>query len=409
MDFLQFLRLQNLFNPSQMDNSMNPNPISMGPESIPSNQPIQSNSPARFTPPNQVDDIEGMLSRLYTPEHNMQDRLMGLMNNYPTEAPVSTGRRIGASAVGALTDIGRMFGGVGNGEQAYDDITGKTKFREDLFNWKNKVEPTERLATLEKQNNTNERTMAMQTISAKLREEAEQHRVEKNDKDYQIKQQRADAYDFKVRNPLMKIVIPKGGNIMAMDPVTGQLHDTGIDSGSLSDADKAALTQENKLEQIDVNQKNTEKNINTKHENTLDEIGARAKEARTTKSTPSGNAPNANKPELPTQTRVRQLNKARELYNSRPDLRPFIKITGNEFQITPPGSGGMFDSAGPNPAQYKELNDAIYGSTPPAPTSSHGVTNQPTNQPKAPVAPKGWKYVPKPGGGWTAVKDNGGV
>jgi hypothetical protein len=447
LDILQKLRLQSLYGgqfPSDGDTMMGVDPSMMTDPSLPPMLPQDGNNimgvdfssiPQGYDNPNQPqlnqpnqppsNDINGWLKELYNPEHAQQTRLTNLMDSYPQEPNPSKGRRIGGAMVGALADIGRMYGGVGNGKAAFDEITGKTKYRENIQDWQNKIAPAERAATLEKQSNTNERTMAMQTIADKLRQEAQAHKEANDEINAKIRQQRADVYEFKAKNPGMKLVVTKGGNVQAMDPITGELHDTGIPTGSLSDADKAALTHDYTSQEIDQRGGIQKDIVGLRHDNTDEEIDRRGSQARDTKATPSGNLTGANKPELPSQTRIRQFNKARELYNSRPDLRPFITLGTNDFKVTAPSKSMFGGAKGPNDKQYKEINDSIYGATGNlAPIPSHGggdtsvlpspgqgnkgVVNNPQSA-VAPKAPAGWKYVPKPGGGWTAVRDNGGL
>lgn len=430
LDFLQNLRLQTLYNPSFW-NSMSNNGMPQGSTSIPNMEPTfpmdmgpQNVDPGMSAPPPNPnpmgggdDKIGNWLAQLYTPEHQQSDRLDTMLNTYPNrESPEFQHKGVG----GFLTKLAAIAGGMQQGPGMYSEVMDH-KFNDKLKDWQTQIGPVERAATLEKQTNTNERTMAMQTIANRLRDEAQQHKEQNDAVNAQIRQQRADVYEFKAKNPGMKLVITKGGNVQAMDPITGEMHDTGIPSGSLTDADKAALTHDYTSKEITQRGEETRKTQDVKHEDTMEEIGARGEQARTTKSTPSGTGNNP-RPELPSQTRVRQFNKARELYNSRPDLRPFIKINGtNDFQITAPGKSFLGNPQGPTPQQYKEINDAIYGDMGGmAPVSSHGPSNTPVlpspgqgnkgtvNTPQSPVAPKapaGWKYVPKPGGGWTAVPD----
>jgi hypothetical protein len=67
----------------------------------------------------------------------------------------------------------------------------------------------------------------------------------------EIAQHRADIYDFKAKHPNAQIIRTKGGNIHIYDPVTQTTHDTGIDSGTLSDEDEINLKGEHRIEAID--------------------------------------------------------------------------------------------------------------------------------------------------------------
>ncbi len=78
--------------------------------------------------------------------------------------------------------------------------------------------------------------------------------------------QRADAYDFGVRNPQGQVIQPRGGNAVVVDRRTGQAKDTGVAMGTMTEKDK--LVQQ--------------------AENALNAIGARGDEARETENTRQG-------------------------------------------------------------------------------------------------------------------------
>jgi len=210
-----------------------------------------------------------------------------------------------------------------------------------------------------------------------------------------IQSQRAAIYDWKAKNPNMRIMAIKGGNLIAINPQTGESHDLGISSGSLSDEDRLELTQENTLGRI------------TKQgEVTSRQIEERGEQQRTTKRVPTTQV---EREELPTQTKVRQFNKAREAINTHPEWAPFIKMGTNDFSIEAPDPGSEYfginiGAGGPSKDIYDAINKFIYTSeskksVKPSILSKPGLTKS-----TAPVAPKGWKYIPKPGGGWTAVE-----
>lgn len=66
-----------------------------------------------------------------------------------------------------------------------------------------------------------------------------------------ISKQRADIYKFKSEHPNIQIIRTKGGNIQIYDPADKTTHDTGIDSGTLSDEDEINLKSGKKLEEQD--------------------------------------------------------------------------------------------------------------------------------------------------------------
>lgn len=73
-----------------------------------------------------------------------------------------------------------------------------------------------------------------------------------------VSQDRADVYRFKAENPGLMIVAPKGGNIKAINRATGQtVRDFGP-AGTLADADRIALEQDNSIAKIAAQGKNNE-------------------------------------------------------------------------------------------------------------------------------------------------------
>jgi hypothetical protein len=171
-----------------------------------------------------------------------------------------------------------------------------------------------------------------------------------------IQQQRTDILDFKAKNPGLKVLAPKGGNYQFYDPIKGITHDTGVKTGSLSREDELNLTGQQRMEQIGA-RGDIQKDITAERgKQGLANIAARTAGQKDIRDT----APV--KPMLPTQERVQQNIRARQLINSNPDLAKFVTIdpaTGS-FTVTPP-SQGMFGSSGPSPEDYQKIQDAIYG------------------------------------------------
>lgn len=174
-----------------------------------------------------------------------------------------------------------------------------------------------------------------------------------------VSQQRANIYEFKAKNPNLKFEISKGGNFVALNPLTGEAQDTGISSGTMSDAEKLNITGKQHIAEIDERGSNANSTQKLRNEGSLAQIAARVQGEKDV---------NAAKPthgELPTQTRVRQNNAARELANTRPELAKFITTNPDgSISITPPNPSAWFDgNKGPTPEQHKEINQIIFGNT----------------------------------------------
>ncbi len=222
MDFLSSLRLRSLFGGTPQ-----PTPY----------QNVNFDTSGGDETPYNVDD---RMKQLYTPETQATDAYNALVQNKPEYERPSFLRTIAASL--------SAFGA--GGPKAGDDVMNWHN-DQNLNDWKNSLAPAQHAADLERQNNVNERTLAHQTVSDELRNRADIAKDKQATKANEIREHRAAIYEFKALHPTMKIIMPKGGNVTAVDPTTGESHDLGIPTGSLSETDKLNLTQEHKLEQIE--------------------------------------------------------------------------------------------------------------------------------------------------------------
>jgi hypothetical protein len=394
--FLENLRLRNIFGtpPLVSDTSgpggqfdmfpQRPSPwenVQMGPQ-MDFGQP----PPQEAVPPSTNFDITRGMSELYSPETAASERFNQMIGQQPRmeDYKPSVLRRIGS----ALTAFGP--GGMEAGMEFLH-----RPFTEKMTDWRAGIGPAQQAANLERQSNINERQLAYQTISTQLRAEADAERAKHNERNAAIRQQRADVYEFKARNPNMRFDF-SGPTVKIADPLSGQVSDTGIATGSLSDADKLMLQQEQAMERIGETgrqQRMTEGIRQTGREelqgmrgwtigtipdpnNPNQSIGVRIHE-------PTGEVQpiqfggqqvgpvtrptsGARGAESPAQLKVRQFNAARQLSSTRPDLAKFIRIgSGNNFTIIQPGR-----FSGPTPEQFAEITEAIFqgGSPTQAPT-----------------------------------------
>lgn len=148
--------------------------------------------------------------------------------------------------------------------------------------------------------------------------------------DQDIRQQRANVYEFKSKNPNMHIVLPKGGNVLAINPQTGEAVDSGIPTGSLSDEDRINLQGTNNMNAIKERGSQNMNAIKERGSQNIKSIDERGSQNRQTQN---------EKPEksmVPSQERTQQNNAARKLVNTRPDLAEFVTFDqqGN-FSIDP--------------------------------------------------------------------------
>lgn len=214
-----------------------------------------------------------------------------------------------------------------------------------------------------------EQKLALQNRALQQKEEQAAATQDINRQKVGISQQRANIYDFKAKNPGMKYITPKGGNVIAVNPITGEQIDTGIDSGTMTEREKMDLQNENVTGQIEKRGEIQKDIQGQRNEGNLAGIAARIEGQKEI------NAAKAGKEELPSQTRVKVANKAREIINTRPDLAPFITTDSQgNFQVEPPGKSFWGSPTGPSQQQYDTIKSIIYGeegapsSTKPAPT-----------------------------------------
>ncbi len=159
-----------------------------------------------------------------------------------------------------------------------------------------------------------------------------------------VKQETNKIAQFKATHPGMKIVIPKGGNITAIDPITGKAMDLGIDSGTLTDKEKMDLTGQQAIEQIGARGRQTRQTQEVGQENSLAQIAARGNEQRQT---------NVERPISNTQQAVAVKSKAEQLLNQHPEYAGYI-IYNPETKIYDLKNAG-------DPFTFKRLSDEIYG------------------------------------------------
>lgn len=330
----------------------NPYDVSMGDTSFP--------PPKQFTPGVMPTPGEGMptpeygigseMSR-FKPSNDATQRFEALVNAYPQDKNPSWLRRIAAM----ITDYTH---GPEAGQKVYNEPNDSAK-----ADWKAQVGPAQAAATNERYENVNNRTLAYNQANLDLNERKRVDKEKYDDSRIKVSQDRAEIYRFKAENPNFKFVMPKGGNVMAMDPATGQSHDTGIPTGSLSDLDRLNLTQENTLNAIGARDQNAQDLEGIRQEGRETLAGIRGNEARLTKSTVPGSA--LGKGEQSTQKKVREYLNAREILNTDPELSKFIKLTGtNEFEVAQPSTSFWGNPNGPTVEQYKKLQQLIFGTGP---------------------------------------------
>lgn len=233
MGFPNYLRQRNIFDPmNQMQGPQippvdlaggmpNPNNIApMQPQFGPTN--IQNPGPGLPPAP---PDFDPMAS--YHPEHDATDAYTQLMSQYPQMQEPSGKRRIGASILGALTDLGTNLGGARHaagqrtgpkGMDVYNEVTGKNQYLEAIQDWKNKIGPAGTAANLERYSNVNERQLAYQTGQQQLAANKEKETERKNLENESVRRARQATNDFKAQHQNWKFEQGKDGTLRAFNP-----------------------------------------------------------------------------------------------------------------------------------------------------------------------------------------------
>lgn len=442
-NYLQMLRLKNIFgNASPVGNDLPQQGGIMGNQ--PFQMPQRPQSPISFGPTDvpipPPDDDYDMMSN-YTPEHAASDRFNQMVMNYPQFQEPSKKRRFGAAVLGSLTDLGTNFGGNKTGVKGtsvFDETTGKNQYMENIGHWKEQIAPLQQAANLERYSNANERQLAYQAGQSKAANRRLDITEQNNQARQDVASKRAATYDFKAKNPNHRYMQGKDGNLLAIDPITNETINLG--KTGMSQAEIAELNQKNKLEQID-RQGDVRMGVaETRGWKPFEETGPDGtkrvfmynevtgeKRYDTNGATPY-NKPGTNKPETEQAKKVGLFLKAQEVANKYPELAKWIELRpNNEFDIIEPPKPGFFSNSAQSDKDMnaaRKARELIYGKegqqfTPPAqapipqqPNTGGGGRmggpgmrggGAPTSQ-KPPTAPQGWKYVPKPGGGWTAVR-----
>jgi|SRR3990167_225870 len=341
-------RLNNIFNPTPFNQASLPgrvNPMLQAP----SFQQPEINMADRW-------------SQLYQPDLRGQNMLYGALENFPQrdQYKPSTLRKIGAAIYGMSQE---------DPAKASDQFLNYHYYNA-LNDWMNRTKPIQEAAGLEREYNTNQRMMADQIIRREQEDRRLAEMERKNLSTEQLRQQeidirdrRAAVYEFKARNPNFVFKVSGNGYIVAIDPQNPtSVVPTGIKSNELSDMDKIQLGIQARLQTIEAQGKQTERNI-----------ALSGGEARITKATPSGGtAIDPNKPLLPTQERARDRNRAKQATTEHPEWSKYIQFSGTDFRVIPP-STRFGISTGPTSEMHKQIYEYIYGKSPTGATTNMNI------------------------------------
>lgn len=176
----------------------------------------------------QEPSIAQLMQQFYTPETQATDAFNQLVQNAPQRNKPGIARRLAASGA-ALK----------GGPQAAEQFM-YAPYMRDTADWMARMDPNYKAASLENQRNANERQLAGNMAQYTMNERKQTEVERKNRVDEEVRRKRAEVYDFKARNPNMRFDF-SGPTVKAADPLTGQVYDTGVATGSMTDMDRINL------------------------------------------------------------------------------------------------------------------------------------------------------------------------
>lgn len=345
---------------------------------------------------NQDDQLNQALMSLLTPKDEQYDKFTQMLGMMPQRENYQPGkmRKIGAflGGLGAGGPIG-VSGGQPIGYKS--DVPGGLKIQSSILDepynqamsdWGSKAGSTLEAAKLENTRNTQSRLAGSNLKMAQLRERTISDQEDKtrnqNDLanknlelkagDQKIRQQRADAYEFRIKNP-NHIIKEAGEYLVSIDPQSGEselIRDSSgepIETGKLDDKTKLQLQLDNSLKEIGarnsaskelegVKQTNRKDLETTKETNRQKDITARSSSPKTT----------TTKTETAANRHTRLFDKAVEGINKNPAWNEYIHldIPHKTFKIdTPESKSGLFGlgaKKGGDPTIAKSITDYIY-------------------------------------------------
>lgn len=275
----RIMRMQNIFNPQA--------PTMGIPEQPMAAQAMGNQVPNQMV--NEPYDVNARLAALYTPRTQMTD----MYNQNMMGMPQRTNPNLMQKVLGVMAGLGSGSGPVGiSGGQPIGfqgnpaaamkgyDLVANAPYHNQMADWSAKSEQLRPAAYLENQNNVNERILAEQTIARELTQQRQDNQDDYNRGRLKIQEERAAVYRWRTENPQGKLVLPKGGFVHIVNPITNEttmLKDEAgkpIPTGSLSDEDRLQLTQANSLERLATGQNNALERLAQGQENALARIDA---------------------------------------------------------------------------------------------------------------------------------------
>jgi len=306
------------------------------------------------------------MSQLYTPEHQMGDRLTAMIDSMPQRQNPGIGRKILASIAGLTGDPNRVE------HTLYGD------YNRQLGDWKEKLGPTLQGANFERASNINERSLANQVISQEQRDRS-LDRQTKRDKTLETQgNEKIAQSDKRISQADERIKISeaaaKGGTIdwgsntiVYKDGTTAP-----IKADLFTTQEKMELQQKYAKERIEKQGENAVGNRDRVKTEVIDDpnnpgkkivvsINLDTNKATRVKLDDEDVTPVGRGDESETQKAKGRLERARKIKLSNPRLSPYITIKGQDFTITPPRT---FFPGGISKEEYEKAYNDIYGEAP---------------------------------------------
>lgn len=346
-NLLKFLRLSNIFSPTfprDVEDKSGLGPSDRIARASLDQVPNQSSSGI---------DMNQVIQKLMSPDEEMFNRMKSQVDEMPLLSNFKN--------PGLWTKIRAHLAAMGadNAAQARQIREGieHEPYLKALDAWKMRLDPTQELAKMENTRNVNARLtgstiLSNESTNKRLTEQARKDREAELDRDLdrQIRQQRADTYDFKTRHPTFKTATRRDGKLVFYDPADpSKTIVSDIDTGKLSDVDKINLEHQGNLEEIQERGKiakslEGERQVNrkelsdlqfghqesleeTKQQNRLKTEGVRQQNRIEVKKIPSASSNTTTQSE--TQKKQGLINKANKIISENPELKSYIIFEKN--------------------------------------------------------------------------------
>lgn len=360
-----FLRMQNLYSFGQ------PSQEGFGPVTqAPFGGNVDIAAQAASIPDNPYQQYMDM----FQPENTYSQRLDELINQYPQEQKHTVKQKILASIMG-----------IGPGGMQRADEVMHGDYRDQIQDWKNKVQPYEYLAGIEKSNNAQQR----QLLTAAM---ANQFRYDNLGALTDYRNESLRLREFKIKHPNYHFEDVPGGNIVAFNPANPtERIDTGVASGRLSDKDKIELGIKGRKEIAGINNRAAmDRTVAAGaglYTVTDPETGEETNEVynpRGNQPPPQGevhrvSTPGSDAYTSATQDYQRVYSRAREAYNSMPGGKTWLSFGTpgtKDFTLEEP----HWWTSEQSKAERQAIHDYIYGNA--------GESDTPQPRPTPPAKPK---------------------